>query len=117
MRLPAKPPHAPKHREERLKLAASGLQALALTLFAAVLIAPALNPSPCRHVLGAGRSYGVHRQRRGLGFHPVALYPVHARPEGAGPMTDLIGNLFLDLALASVGAACTYLAWRYIAGP
>lgn len=32
-------------------------------------------------------------------------------------MTDLIGNLFLDLALASVGAACTYLAWRYIAGP
>jgi len=45
MRLPAKPPHAPKHREERLKLAASGLQALALTLFGAVLIAPLVNPS------------------------------------------------------------------------
>lgn len=45
MRLPPKPLHAPKHREERLKLAASGLQALALTLFGAVLIAPALNPS------------------------------------------------------------------------
>ena len=45
MRLPPKPPHAPKHREERLKLAASGLQTLALTLFAAVLIAPLVNPS------------------------------------------------------------------------
>ena len=43
MRLPSKPPLSPKHREERLKLAASGLQALALALFGAVLIAPAFN--------------------------------------------------------------------------
>lgn len=45
MRLPDKPPLSPKHREERLKLAANGLQNLALALFASVLIAPVLNPA------------------------------------------------------------------------
>lgn len=45
MHLPRLPPRSPKHREERLKLAASGLQTLALTLFAAVLIAPLVNTS------------------------------------------------------------------------
>ena len=45
MRLPDKPPLSPKHREERLKLAANGLQNLALALFAGVLIAPVLNPA------------------------------------------------------------------------
>ncbi len=43
MRFPSKPPLSPKHTEERLKLAANGLQAFALTIFAAVLIAPILN--------------------------------------------------------------------------
>lgn len=43
MRFPPKPPLSAKHAEERLKLAASGLQALALTLFGAGLIAPLFN--------------------------------------------------------------------------
>lgn len=43
MRLPVKPPRSPKHTEERLKLLASGLQALALAMFAAVVIAPQFN--------------------------------------------------------------------------
>ena len=34
------PPLNPKHVEERLKLAASGLQARALTLFGTVILAP-----------------------------------------------------------------------------
>lgn len=45
MRLPTKPPTTAKHIEERLKLAASGLQALTLTLLAAVVLAPELNAS------------------------------------------------------------------------
>lgn len=43
MKLPSRPPASPKHTEERLKLAASGLQALALTVFATIVIAPLLN--------------------------------------------------------------------------
>lgn len=31
-------------------------------------------------------------------------------------MTDLIGNLFLYLAIASIGAAATYAALRYFTG-
>ena len=45
MHLPPKPPLTPKHPEERLKLAANGLQALALAFFAGVLLAPLLNHS------------------------------------------------------------------------
>ena len=45
MRFPDKPPLAPKHIEERTKLAASGLQALTLALLAAVVLAPKLNAS------------------------------------------------------------------------
>ncbi len=45
MRFPSKPPLSPKHTEERLKLAANGLQALALASFAGVLLAPLLNHS------------------------------------------------------------------------
>ena len=44
MRLPEVPPRKAKHTEEQLKLAANGLQALALTLFAAVVVAPSFNP-------------------------------------------------------------------------
>ena len=40
-----RPPLSAKHIEERLKLAASGLQAVALTLLAGVILAPALNAS------------------------------------------------------------------------
>jgi hypothetical protein len=40
-----RPTLGPKHIEERLKLAASGLQALALTLLAGVVLAPELNTS------------------------------------------------------------------------
>ena len=40
-----RPPLRPKHIEERLKLAANGLQASALTLLAGVVLAPALNAS------------------------------------------------------------------------
>ena len=40
--IPRKPPRAPKHTEERLKLAASGLQALAIALFGAAIVAPLL---------------------------------------------------------------------------
>lgn len=43
MRLPRKPPLAPKHREERLKLLASGLQNFAIALFLGVLVLPAFN--------------------------------------------------------------------------
>lgn len=39
------PPLDAKHREERAKLLAGGLQNLALLLFGAVLLQPALNPS------------------------------------------------------------------------
>ncbi len=45
MRFSDKPPLAPKHIEERIKLAASGLQALTLALLAAVVLAPELNVS------------------------------------------------------------------------
>ena len=38
-----RPPLNAKHVEERLKLAANGLQASALTLLAGVILAPALN--------------------------------------------------------------------------
>jgi len=40
-----RPPLSAKHIEERLKLAASGLQAVAITLLAGVILAPALNAS------------------------------------------------------------------------
>ena len=43
MRLPRKPPLAPKHREERLKLLAAGLQNFAIALFLGVLVLPAFN--------------------------------------------------------------------------
>ena len=43
MPLPTKPPLSPKHTEERLKYAATGLQTFAFTLFVGVLIGPALN--------------------------------------------------------------------------
>ena len=43
MLLPKLPPPARKHTEERLKLAASGLQLLALALFGAGLLAPLFN--------------------------------------------------------------------------
>ena len=45
MPLPTKPPLSPKHTQERLKYAATGLQTVAFTLFVGVLIGPALNPS------------------------------------------------------------------------
>lgn len=45
MRLPAKPTHSPKHTEERLKLLANGLQALALALFIGIVVGPAFNAS------------------------------------------------------------------------
>jgi len=45
MPIPRRPPLQPKHTEERLKLAANGLQALALLLFGAVLLSPLLNAS------------------------------------------------------------------------
>lgn len=40
---PPKPPWRPKHREERLKLLASGLQLLVVALFAGVAVAPLVN--------------------------------------------------------------------------
>ncbi len=43
MKLPARPPLHPKHIEERLKLAANGLQALSLTLVAGIILGPSLN--------------------------------------------------------------------------
>jgi hypothetical protein len=45
VKLPARPPLHPKHIEERLKLAANGLQALSLTLVAAIILGPSLNAS------------------------------------------------------------------------
>ena len=45
MPLPTKPPLSPKHTEERLKYAATGLQTFAFTLFVGVLIGPAINPN------------------------------------------------------------------------
>lgn len=45
MRLPPMPPRSPKHTEERLKLAASGLQTFALALFVGVLLVPSFNAS------------------------------------------------------------------------
>lgn len=43
MRLPPKPPVSAKHVEERLKLAANGLQALTLALFGTSILAPLFN--------------------------------------------------------------------------
>jgi len=43
MRLPPKPPLTAKHAEERLKLAANGLQALTLALFGTSILAPLFN--------------------------------------------------------------------------
>ena len=45
MIVPRLPPLAPKHTEERLKLAASGLQSFALALFIGVIVAPVISPS------------------------------------------------------------------------
>ncbi len=43
MRFPSKPPVSAKHVEERLKLAANGLQALTLALFGTSILAPLFN--------------------------------------------------------------------------
>jgi len=43
MRIPPKPPASAKHIEERLKLAANGLQALTLALFGTSILAPLFN--------------------------------------------------------------------------
>ena len=43
MRIPSKPPLSAKHVEERLKLAANGLQALTLALFGTSILAPLFN--------------------------------------------------------------------------
>lgn len=43
MRFPSKPPLTAKHTEERLKLAANGLQALTLALFGTSILAPLFN--------------------------------------------------------------------------
>ena len=43
--LPPLPPLSPAHREDQLKLAANGLQALALTLLGGVVIAPLISPA------------------------------------------------------------------------
>ena len=45
MPLPTKPRPSPKHREERVKLLATGLQNLAVVLFGAVLLTPLVNAS------------------------------------------------------------------------
>ncbi len=43
--VPAKPPLSPKHREERLRLFATGLQNFGLALFLSVVVLPAFNAS------------------------------------------------------------------------
>ena len=62
MKLPERPPTQPKHIEERLKLAANGLQALALAIIVAVVLAPQLNASldaPLWAEIGAGGLAGL----------------------------------------------------------
>jgi hypothetical protein len=57
-----RPSLAPKHIEERLKLAASGLQAVTITLLAGVVLAPELNTSltaPLWSKVTAGAIAGV----------------------------------------------------------
>ena len=81
MRLPPKPPHAPKHSEERLKLAASGLQALALTLFAAVLIAPLLNTSLTAPLWAKVATAVVASMAEGLAFRLLGYIPTTTTPK------------------------------------
>ena len=84
MRLPRKPPLAPKHREERLKLAASGLQALALALFGAVLIAPAFNAQLAAPVWVKLALSAIASVAEGLAFFVLRYIPAKSDPqEGA----------------------------------
>ncbi len=45
MRLPTLPPATPQHRQEQLKLAARGLQTIAVLVLVAVLAGPTLSPA------------------------------------------------------------------------
>lgn len=64
MRLPPKPLATAKHAEERLKLATSGLQALALTVTGAAIIAPLFNVTASLPLwVRIGRSSRSHWQR------------------------------------------------------
>ncbi len=45
MRLPPLPPASPRHRQEQIKLAARGLQTLAVIVLVVVLAGPALSPA------------------------------------------------------------------------
>ena len=78
---PTLPPRSPRHREERLKLAAGGLQNLALAVFATVLIAPVVNPNLLatpRVAIGAVLCGSV---AEGLAFILLRYIPVAEPPK------------------------------------
>ena len=77
------PPLSGKHIEERLKLAASGLQAVAITLLAGVVLAPELNASlsaPLWTKIAAGTVAGLCEL---AAFKLLAYIPVDKK--GAAP--------------------------------
>jgi len=67
---PGSPPKNPKHIEDRLKLIANALQALALALIVASLIAPAVSPTTAKVDLSTSLGAGI--------LAGIALVAAHA---------------------------------------
>jgi len=83
MKLPSPPPVSPKHIEERLKLAATGLQNLALMIFATVVIAPLLNPAMAVSTWVAMLAFGVAGAAEVSAFLLLRYIP---QPDAKGPL-------------------------------
>lgn len=79
MRLPTPSPASPQHRQEQFKLAARGLQILALVVLVVVFAGPALSPvlstSPGQQLIGALLAVTLV----GLGFVLLGRMPVDTR--------------------------------------
>jgi hypothetical protein len=80
MRLSGMPDTTPRHREEMLRLAASGFQLLALALIGGALIAPLFNPAigaPWSTTLSAAVAGGLSE---GAAFLALLYIPFNAAP-------------------------------------
>ncbi len=80
MRLPPPPPASPRHRQEQIKLAARGLQTLAVIVLVVVLAGPALSPalaaSRCQQLVGVLLAGALI----GLGLMLLRYMPIESKP-------------------------------------
>ncbi len=80
MRMPVKPPLSPKHREERLKLAATFFQNTALALFLGVLLVPAINSSTITLTWGTLAAFAAGGIAEMVAFTLLRYIPVPPSP-------------------------------------